>query len=284
MRWVAWMVTGVVLSVAVWGTAVAQEAAPAQDAPVQEVPAQGRPTGLEVMRKGRLSYIPKDQRSVVTLRLIDKTGGERRIVTTRFFKNEEGRGGLDSKIVFFTESPKDVRGMGFLIQDYVEADTPDDLWLYLPATRQTRRLSTRDQHDAFMGSDLTFGDMGQRALDEDEHLLLGEGDCLGKRCWVVESIPKEREPFYQKRVFWISKDDWLTLRIDYYDMKGEPLKLQTIAWQKVGELFAWKSSEVRNFQTEHRTVLEISDLALNVGLPDSLFTRRQLALGPPPGQ
>lgn len=238
------------------------------------------PTGLEIMKKGRLLYAVKDQRSHVSLRLITRDGSERRIVTKRFFKNFEGDRVFENKIVFFTEEPPDARGMGFMIWDYRDESKPDDLWLYLPALRQARRLSTRDQHDAFMGSDLTFGDMGQRGLNEDRHVLRGEATVAGQPCWVVESIPKEKGGLYSRRLSWISKADWLTLKIEYYDIKAEPLKVQQIEWQKIGALFAWRRSEVTNIQTDHTTILELTDLEMNVGLTDDLFTTRTLQTGP----
>jgi hypothetical protein len=112
-------------------------------------------TGRDVMKKSRELYLAKDQVSTVTLRKIDKKGDEQRIVTKRYWKAYGGKEGFESKTLFVTEVPPDQRGVGFLIGDYAKAGQPDDLRLYLPSLKQVRRMTTREQDDAFMGSDLT---------------------------------------------------------------------------------------------------------------------------------
>lgn len=240
-----------------------------------------KPDGLEIIKRSREIYQSKDQISTVTLRLIDKDGSERKIVTRRLWKNYAGKDELDSKTLFWTEFPPDNRGTGFLIWDYAVEGKPDDLWLYLPSLRQSRRMTTRDQDDAFMGSDLTFADMGQRRLDEDEHTLIGEGKFskTNTPCYIVQSVPKEKNSMYSKKVSCISKDNWLTLGIDYYDRKGELLKTQTIDWQEMKGVYIYKEMVVKNVQTGHSTIFTISDLKLDNGLRDDELTERALKTG-----
>ncbi len=238
-----------------------------------------KPDGLAIVKKSRELYLFKDQIATVTLQLIDKDNSERKIVTRRLWKNYTGQAGLDSKTLFWTEFPPENRGTGFLIWDYTTDGKPDDLWLYLPSLRQSRRMTTRDQDDAFMGSDLTFADMGQRRLDEDAHTLIGEGQFNNTPCYVVQSVPKEKNSIYSKRVSCISKADWLTLKIDYYDRKGDLLKTQTIDWQEKGGFHIYKKMVVNNIQTGHSTIFTISDLKLNNGLKDDELTERALKAG-----
>lgn len=245
-------------------------------------PAHAALTGLDIMKK--IEDLPQgdDQKSTVTLRLISGQGQERKIVTSRYWKNYRGKEGFYSKTLFFTDFPPDVKMTGFLIWDYAAEGKIDDLWLYLPSLRKVSRISTRDQNDAFMGSDLTFADMGQRRLDEDTHALIGEKPCDGQTCYIVESKPKEGGSAYSKRVFWILKDDWRTVKIEYFDQKKEPLKVQTIKWQKSGDLWVWKETTVKNQQTGHSTIFGISNLKVNNGLRDDLFTERMLRRGEGP--
>lgn len=238
-----------------------------------------KPDGLAIVKKSRELYLSKDQISTVTLQLIDKDSSERKIVTRRLWKNYMGQDGLDSKTLFWTEFPPDNRGTGFLIWDYATDGKPDDLWLYLPSLRQSRRMTTRDQDDAFMGSDLTFADMGQRRLDEDVHTLMGEGKFNNNLCYVVQSVPKEKNSIYSKRVSCISKKDWLTLKIDYYDRKGDLLKTHAIEWLEKEGFHIYKQMVVKNVQTGHSTTFTISDLKLDNGLRDDELTERALKAG-----
>ncbi|MHB8482127.1 MAG: outer membrane lipoprotein-sorting protein [Nitrospiria bacterium] len=236
-------------------------------------------TGLEVMKKKNEAYVANDQVNTVTLNLFTKDGDGKKIITKRFWKNFGGKEGFATKTLFFTEWPPDAKGTGFLIWNYSEAGKTDDLWLYLPSLRQTRHVSSRGQDDAFMGSDLTFGDMGQRRLEEDDHKLLREEACGQEQCYVVESVSKDKEGIYSKKIHWITKRDFITMKTEYYDRKGELLKTQTIDWQEVSNHKAWKRSTVVNTQTGHKTIFEISDLKINPGLSNDLFTERTLMTG-----
>lgn len=237
-------------------------------------------SGLDIIKKSReLIYQIQDQKNKVILYLIEKDGTKKKIEASRYWKNYRGQGGLDSKMLLVTDFPPDSRGISFLIWDYSEENKTDDLWLYLPALRMVRRISAQDQNDAFLGSDLTFGDMGQRRLDEDEHKLLREEGYLGVQTYVVESVPKEKESLYSKKVSWISKDNWTVLKTDYYDRNGKLLKRQTIEWQSLNNFSVWKKTEVTNVQNGHRTIFEVSDLRVNGGLLDDDFTERALKTG-----
>lgn len=247
----------------------------------EEAPAPSNsPTGTEIIKKSReLIYQIGDQKNKVTLHLIEKDGSKKRIEASRFWKNYRAEGGLDSKMLLITDFPPDSRGISFLIWDYSQENKTDDLWLYLPALRMVRRISAQDQNDAFLGSDLTFGDMGQRRLDEDEHKLLREEGYLGTQTYVVESVPREKESIYSKKISWISKDNWTVLKTDYYDRNGKLLKRQTIEWQTLNNFNVWKKTEVTNIQNGHRTIFEVSDLHVNGGLQDEDFTERSLKTG-----
>jgi len=237
-------------------------------------------SGEEIIKKSRdLIYKVQDQKNTVNLSLIERDGSVKKIVVTRYWKNYRSTKGIDSKMLLSTEFPPDSRGVSFLIWDYSEKNKPDDLWLYLPALRMVRRISAQDQNDAFLGSDLTFGDMGQRRLDEDTHTFLKEEDYRGTPSYLVESLPREKESLYSKKVSWISKEDWTLLKIDYYDRNKKLLKRQTIDWQTIDDLYVWKQTRVTNVQNGHRTVFEVEDLRVNIGLKDSDFTERSLKTG-----
>lgn len=239
-------------------------------------------TGLDIMKKVEDLSQGDDQKSTVTLILTAANGDQKKIATTRYWKNYRRKEGFHSKTLFFTDFPPDAKGTGFLIWDYAEEGKVDGLWLYLPSLRKVSTISSRDQNDAFMGSDLTFADMGQRRLDEDTHELIGEKPCDEQKCYVVESKPKESGSSYSKRIFWILKDEWRTVKIEYFDQKKEPLKVQTITWQKSGDLWVWKETTVKNQQTGHSTIFEISNLKVNNSLRDDLFTERMLRRGAGP--
>jgi len=205
----------------------------------------------------------------------------------RYWKNYNNRDGVVSKSILFTESPFDQRGQAFLVWDYSAEGKPQDLWVYLPPLHsidsKVLRVPPRQQGAAFMGSDLTFADMGQRRLDEDIHNTIGRDIFRRVACFIVESIPKEKKGVYGKTVTWVSEDHYTTQKIDYYDQNGVFLKQQTIDWEILQDMgsdtYFWKKTDVVNEQTAHRTMLKISNRNINIGLSDDDFTERTLSAG-----
>lgn len=274
-----------ILLFSVFGLAI--KSLPANRQPTSSKKTEKRLSGEELISKSKelLNRI-QDQKSKVILTLIEKDGSERKIVTWRYWRNYNRQNLFNSKTIIFTESPAEARNVGFLIWDYATEGKPDDLWLYLPTLRNTRRLTSRDQNDAFMGSDLTFGDMGQRRLDEDFHKNTGEGLERGVPSYIVESVPKEEESIYSKKIIWVSKKDYTIQKIDYYNKKGKLLKRQTIDWKIIKgngngtkNIYVWKNTNIENVRNGHKTIFEVKDLELNIGLEDSDFTERVLKTG-----
>lgn len=242
------------------------------------------PSGEELIKKSKeLLYEIKDLKNRVTLKLIDRSGSVKEIVASRNWKNYNNENGFSSKTVIFTELPADLRGQSILIWDYASTEKGEDIWIYLPGLRNVRRVLPQQQDEAFMGSDLTFADMGQRRLDEDVHQTIKKESYRGVPCFVVESTPKVKGGLYSKKVNWVSESDYTIQKIDYYDRTGNLLKRQTIDWNalKEGEknVYTWKKTDIVNVQNGHKTIFLVSDLKVNIGLPDEDFTERVLQGG-----
>ena len=89
------------------------------------------------------------------MELIDRRG-KSRVRETMGYRRYYGE---EKRTVLFYQSPTNVRGTGFLTYDYPNADTDDDQWLYLPALRKVRRISSSDRGDYFLGTDFTYEDI-----------------------------------------------------------------------------------------------------------------------------
>ena len=51
--------------------------------------------------------------------------------------------------MFVFDRPRDVRGTAFLV--HAHKNDPDDQWLYLPALKRVKRISSSNQSGSFMG-------------------------------------------------------------------------------------------------------------------------------------
>ncbi len=138
--------------------------------------------------------------------------------------------GKDTKTMMTFTYPGDVKGTGFLTWNYDEIGKDDDKWLYMPALKKTRRISgSSSKTDYFMGTDFTYDDMGDRNLDEDTHKFLRKEKCGGFDCFVVESVPKDKREIYSKKISWIRKDCFMTVKVEFYDKLGKLHRVLTIS-------------------------------------------------------
>jgi outer membrane lipoprotein-sorting protein len=202
--------------------------------------------------------------------------GEQRVRNLQQYTKDYGE--VEKKIMFFL-SPADVKGTSFMNWSYIDG-RDDDQWIYLPALRRIRRISSDGKSDYFMGSDFTYDDLGERHPDEDNHKLTGEEIIDGKACYVVESIPKDGGYMYSRTVTWVMKDNLLGLKREFYDERGRHLKTLTIKdYDQIDGFWTILETEMKNVQRDHTTHMKFSNIKINRGIPDRMFTERNMMLG-----
>ena len=242
-------------------------------------------SGAEVVTHCEYKNAGEDNVSTLEIVLMDKDGKERKNVYQRLWKKGDGKSGVLDKMVLYTEFPPDAKGNGFMRWGYkAEEGKPADQWLYLPQSRKVRRVSVRDPGDSFLGSDFTYGDMDDRAVSADDHTLVKVDNIQGRAYYVIESVPKESNALYSKRVSWYLKAaDWEgchRVRTQYYDRQGMLLKNARLSWQTESGSWAWDKVFVENVQNGHKSLFVVTDVNFNVGLKDREFTERALKRGP----
>lgn len=232
-------------------------------------------TGKQIMEDVYNNPTGDDMQGELTMTLTNKQGESRVRTLKQYIKYGDE---MDKKIMFFM-APADVRGTSFMNWSYADG-RDDDQWIYLPALKRTKRISSDGKSDYFMGSDFTYDDLGDRHPNEDTHTLLREETLDGKACWVVESIPKEENYMYSKTVTWVMKDNYLGLRREFYDEDGDLLKILTIKkFDNIDGFWTILETEMKNVQKDHKTNMAFNNVQINQGIPDSRFTERSMTLG-----
>lgn len=240
------------------------------------VTAQAQVTGLKVMENVYYRPTGKDIESQLTMTLINSRGDRRERKIKQFIKDF---GDQEKKIMFFT-APADVRNTSFMSWSYTSGAKDDDQWIYLPALKKVKRISSDSKSDSFMGSDFTYDDLGDRHPSEDSHKILRQETLKGEECYVVESIPLDEDSAYSRMVSWIIKDKWIGLKRDYYDEDEELLKVLTVkTFEKIDGYWVLLHFEMHNVQKDHTTRMELADVTIDRGIADSTFTERMMKRG-----
>jgi outer membrane lipoprotein-sorting protein len=238
--------------------------------------AQETLSGLDVIQKVYDRSTGNDQEGELTMTLINSRSDQRVREIKQFVKDF---GEEEKKIMFFM-SPADVRNTSFMNWSYDEAGRDDDQWIYLPALKKVKRISSDSKSDYFMGSDFTYDDLGDRHPSADDHKLLSEEKINGEDCYVVESIPKEEEYMYSRTVTWIIKEKWIGLKKEFYDEDEEFLKTLTVKkYDKIKDYWILLHSQMHNIQKDHTTDMLLENLKVDIGVPDSKFTERMMKRG-----
>ncbi len=233
-------------------------------------------TGTDIMLKVDNRADGDDRKSIMHMTLINKRGRTRERTVLSYQKDY----GKDTKAIMYFQKPADVKGTGFLSWEYDDPSKDDDRWLYLPALKKVRRISGSTKNDYFMGTDFTYDDMGGRSVDEDNHKLLREEKRDGQKCWVVESVPKDKDYMYSRMVRWIRQDAFVPIRVEFYDRQGNLLKILTIPDVRKQDGF-WTMFKMKmdNIQERHKTILELEEVHYNTKVKDSLFRVSTLERG-----
>src|SRR4030042_2025981 len=148
--------------------------------------AQG-PSGLEIMQKVYERPTGGDLVSDLTMTLTNSRGDTRERKLRQFRK--EFKDG-ERKIMFFL-APADVKDTSFMSWSWNAAGKDDEQWIYLPALKRVKRISSDSKSDYFMGSDFTYDDLGERHPSEDTHRLVGTETIEGGMVYLVERVPRD---------------------------------------------------------------------------------------------
>lgn len=246
--------------------------------------ATGPVSADEIVRNCENKYAGNDQKSRLTIVNRNKDGSERKNVYVRFLKNYEPNGEVMQKMLLTSEFPPEAKGLTFMRWEYgLTTGKVPEQWLYTPSLRNVRRVSIRDPSESFLGTTLTLGDIAYRAAEQDQHSLLGIERNIDGEFYVVESVPKEPASLYSKVVNYYTKaaswDQCVKVHAIFFDTKGIQLKKQNLHWQQVANAWVWSHVEVENTQNQQVSTFELSDVEINPGLSDELFTERSLRKG-----
>ena len=215
----------------------------------------------------------KDQRANLVMTLRNRQGQESRRELR--IKTLEVDGDGDKSLTIF-DSPRDVKGTAFL--SFTHATKPDDQWLYLPALKRVKRISSRNKSGSFMGSEFAYEDLSSQEVEKYRYKWLRDDTLDGKAAMVVEYYPEYENSGYTRQVVWIDGEIWRVVKTEYYDRKDALLKTLTIEGYRRHLDSFWRADTMHmvNHQTGKSTEIQWSDYEFDTGLSNRDFNRTAL--------
>ena len=118
--------------------------------------------------------------------------------------------GDGDRTLFVFDRPRDVKGTAFLV--HAHKSEPDEQWLYLPALKRVKRISSSKQSGSFMGSEFSYEDMGAVEVEKFTHRYLRDESCGDLECTVSERIPISRDSGYSRQLVWLDRKSFAPCR------------------------------------------------------------------------
>ena len=238
---------------------------------------------ISIMKKNYQVNRTLDRTNHVIMEMYGKNGKMRVRKLKNFAKLK--RDNINEKRLIRFLYPPDLKGTGFLVIEYPKGD--DDMWLYLPTLRKSRRKLASNKKDSFMGTEFSYGDIVAAKVEEYKYNLLGREVIDGSECYVIEARPASKDVLkdygYSKRIDYISKNNFTRLKSVFFDKHEKKLKTLTAKTpyeaDPVNHKWFMRDMEMTNHQNGRRTLLKLEKITINSGIGDEQFTVRYLERG-----
>ncbi|MDR1585995.1 MAG: outer membrane lipoprotein-sorting protein [Treponema sp.] len=194
------------------------------------------------------------------------------------YSKDDAKGYARTIIVF--QSPATVKGTRFLMMDN-ESGTSDQ-WIFLPGPGKIRRIAASEGGGSFMGTDFSYDDMSSldRDVELDTHSISGEERLDETACYVIQSIPKDKDFLYSKTVSWIDKTNYRVYKREMYDKRGNLVKVMEVSgYRDIQGRDAPTQTKVSTIAAGTSTTIYMDIVKYDDPVPDGVFSTAYLETG-----
>ena len=230
--------------------------------------------GLEISKQAKAQNLGWTDSKVELEMILKNQHGETSMRKMRLKSIEQANDGDKSLTIF--DSPRDVKGTAFLSFSHPQGN--DDQWLYLPALKRVKRISSRNKSGSFMGSEFSFEDLTSFEVEKYNYQYVKDEVVDGENCWVIIQFPLDKYSGYKRRIVWIDQSEYRTRKTDFYDRKNTLLKTLKFSnfHQYLDKYWRAQKLEMVNHQSGKSTILNYTDFQIKTGLDEKDFNKNAL--------
>ena len=237
---------------------------------------------LKIMEKVYNRHESKSQVSDMKMILQDQSS-KKRIRKLKVFKQKNSN--MTKSLLLFSY-PKDVKNSGFLTYDYSGTETNDKQWLYLPALKRIKQITSNERSKSFMGSDFTYGDMKKPEINHFNYHIIKSTKINSKDVWIIEALPINnkiiKETGYTKSILFVRKDIYFIIRAVHFLKKQKQKYYDVKTLKKINNIWIATQSTMATRQKNrilHQTTIEHYNIKFNKNFDSSLLSLRGLKNG-----
>jgi hypothetical protein len=188
-----------------------------------------------------------------------------------------------SKVLLRFSKPLDMRDAGVLMLE--QTGRSPDTFLYLPATKMVRRVSSRAASSSLFGTDFSYEDFARLlGMAADASQERGEdGEISGRPVYVLNSTPAaDSGSAYERVTSFVDQESCVPLRVESYESGGELRKRLTADASKItreGSIWIPNHQTMEDLRDETRTELTIDEIDTEKKIHRKIFSTRELEAG-----
>lgn len=207
------------------------------------------------------------------------SGEEETLVGRLYARHEDER---FSAMMSLT-APYDLQGAAYLVREARQEGKEEELHVYLPALRKTRRVTGNMKNQSLFGTDFSYSDLRRVAFAiADESVSLEREESLGDRpTWVLslKPAPESGEAFDQL-LTWVDQQSCLVLKADF--LSGEVVTKRFSAkpehLQQSGPHWYFSQAQIESLDNKSVTVIRVREVLSNEDLASRIFNPRMFHL------
>jgi len=238
--------------------------------PLLQAAAQ-QPEAAVIMNTSRELTLTGSLSATLTLTITEKNGSAR--VRKISMLSKSFPDGTEKRTIKFLE-PADVRGTAMLIYD--NKNSADEMWIYLPALKKTRRIVSSEKGKSFMSSEFSNADMSSPAQSDftNRHMENSGNDNQ----WIIESKPvneeKADEYGYSRKISYLTADKTEIRKMEFYNFDDKLFKVIEIKAIQPGSngKYIIKDMVARNLLNGRGSEIKFENILMNAAIDDNIFT------------
>ncbi|MBU1659143.1 outer membrane lipoprotein-sorting protein [bacterium] len=212
--------------------------------------------------------------SISKTTMILKNGQGEENIRKLEIKKLEGSDGDKSLITFLY--PLDIKDTKLL--SFEKIGEEDEQWLYLPALKRVKRISSNNKSGSFMASEFSYEDIASQnyrnyAYEGEAEKFTHEKDEYFK----ISRIPKDENSAYSRQILYIDTKNYLAKYGEYYDKQEKLLKeVLFLEYEKLEGICRIKKMQMNNVQTKKSSLLIWDEDTILMALSEQEFSQRAL--------